>query len=274
MNAQNAPLRTASETVDQVFLSPRVVDKTAFEEFAATLRGLIQDATDKAAALERTSARAAQVHGRVAEAGSLMESRVTAAAKALDAVEARSLEAQSVLARATELVSSARALEAHADQIVKERAASLESTVESLVARASAQVEAVESRLSRLTERLETLSLEGQRRADELAARVQGLLDAGAGAEESRVALGDATLLTVGTIEQSVATRDALRAEVAIVTERIRALQGELTGVVRETRETLTNARSIEVKPTRAGRKADTETPARTTARRKSARRA
>jgi hypothetical protein len=86
--------------------------------------------------------------------------------------------------------------------------------------------------------------------------------------------LAQAALEAVGTIEQSIATRDALRAEVGIVTERIRALQGELTGAVRRARETTSAARTIEVKPTRGGRKASAGPRIKSIPARKRARRA
>jgi hypothetical protein len=91
---------------------------------------------------------------------------------------------------------------------------------------------------------------EGEGRVNRMSGRLEGLLTADERADETRAMLAQATLDAVGTIERSIATRDALRAEVAIVTERIRGLQGELTGVVRRARETASAAKTIELKPT------------------------
>ncbi len=257
MNTSNAALRTVSETVDQVFLSPRVVDKAAFEEFSVALRGLIDQASERASAVERATVRAAQVHARVSESGAEMETRVTSAANALVAAEARALEAQSLLTRATERLCDAKNFEARFGDVVREQTAAFEGRIAELAGRATAQVDGLEVRLSQLSEQLELMAREGEDRVNALAGRIEGLLSADERADETRAMLAQATLDAVGTIERSMATRDALRAEVAIVTERIRGLQGELTGAVRRARETASAAKTIELKPNRtASRKA------------------
>ncbi|MEX2217966.1 MAG: hypothetical protein WD749_04330, partial [Phycisphaerales bacterium] len=54
-----------------------------------------------------------------------------------------------------------------------------------------------------------------------------------------------AALDTARAIERALETREALRAEVGILTMRVRSLQAELTGAVLDAREAMAEARAI-----------------------------
>jgi hypothetical protein len=283
MPTQNAAHHVQA-SADQVFLSPRVIDRTAFEEFGEQLRMLIEEATTNARAVDDASQRAVQAHVRLSESGPALEARIGAATMALAGAEARSIEVQGLLARASQQVADSRVFEARLAQAVAERAASFESALASAALRHCQQLQSVEEdfrqrlantaanlsseldevaqrthtlegRAAALADRLASLSEEASARFGEATARLEALQNAGANAEQHRLAVAKASTEAIGTIERSLATRDALSADVAILCLRVYDLQKTLVGAVRDARQTTLEARMIEPKPLRRGRK-------------------
>jgi chromosome segregation ATPase len=274
MTAHNASRRSASEIVDQVFLSPRVVDRTAFEEFGTALRGLLEEAAGQARAVEAAAARAEQVQRRLGDHGPEVEARITGAANALTSAEAKALEAKAMLTKATDHLARAQTFEACVETFLRERLMAFQAKLDeamvvhgqrvlSINDEAERRTHELESRVGQLALRISQLSRDTEGALGELDARTRAFQRTTNSAEEACSALAQATLDAVGTIESCLGTREALRAELAIVSERIRALQGNLSGVVREAREA--SARTIELKPTKRRRVA-TPTPTKTAA--------
>jgi hypothetical protein len=280
MATQNSALQRIKNAVDQVFLSPRVVDRSAFEEFAGQLRTLIEQAAKNAQAVEAASLRAVQVHAHLSETGPAMEGRISGAANALAAAEARALEAQGLLSRASQHCLEAQTFDARLSQIVAERVAAFESALALAAARHHQQFQAIEDdfrqrlagasaaissqlddvgqrahtlehRTAEIADRLSSLSTEATATFSDATARLQELLTASASAQTARASLSQASTETIGTIERSLATRDALSADVAILCQRVYDLQKNLTGAVRDARQATIDARTIELKPTR-----------------------
>jgi len=280
MATQNSALSRIKNAVDQVFLSPRVVDRTAFEEFAGALRTLIDEAAANAQAVEAASLRAVQVHAHLNEAGPAMEARITGAANALAAAEARALEAQGLLSRASQHCLEAQTFDARLGQIASERVASFESLLTQAAARHQQHLQSIEedfrqrlaataaglssqldevaqrahtleSRTAEIADRLASLATEATASYGDATARLDALTTASTNAERSRLALSQASTETIGTIERALATRDALSADSAILSQRIYDLQKTLTGTVRAARDATFDARTIELKPTK-----------------------
>jgi hypothetical protein len=275
--ARSAALRTVRETTDQVFLSPRILDRTAFEEFAGGLRQLIEEATDRARTLDDASSRAAQAEARLPQKAGELEGRISAAAGALTGAEARAMEAQGMLTRAAQHLAEAQAVERRIEQMGADRATWLESRLAAAVARhedrarevdekarAAADeivsrttehlgksleaVKLLESRLAILALQIDTLEQRAQTLED-LAQRSGPAMDTMTRVVEARDDLRAAALESAGAVERCVATRDALVADVAILSQRLLSLENQLTGAVRAARETLAEARTVEVKP-------------------------
>src|SRR5690606_1524937 len=83
----DAPAAATAPAAERIFLSPRVVDKAAFEEFAAALRGLIERASMEKAALATAASGAEKVLQSLADTTTANEEHLALAAKALATVE-------------------------------------------------------------------------------------------------------------------------------------------------------------------------------------------
>lgn len=277
MAARSAALRTVRETTDQVFLSPRILDRTAFEEFAGGLRQLIEEATDRARMLDDASNRAARLEAQLPEKAGHLEGRISAAATALTGAEARAMEAQGMLTRAAQHLAEAQAVERRIEQMANDRTTWLEARLAAAVARHEDRareidektraasdavmdrttdhlgktVEAVkflESRLAVLALQLDAVQQRAETLED-LAQRSGPAMDTMTRVVEAQGSLRAAALESAGAVERCIATRDALTADVAILSQRLLSLENQLTGVVRAARETIAEARTVEVKP-------------------------
>jgi hypothetical protein len=271
-------------TADQVFLSPRVIDRTAFEEFAGQLRALIEQATANARSVDEAAQHAVQVHARLSESGPALEARIAAATTSLAGAEARAIEVQGHLSRASQQVADSRAFEARVTQFAAERAMAFEVALTQAALRHRRQLQSIEedfrqrlansaanlsseldeiaqrahsleTRTAELADRLATLTNEAGATFGHATARLEALRNAGANAEQHRLALAQGSTEAIGVIERSLATRDALSADVAILCQRVYDLQKTLVGAVRDARQTTLEARMIELKPLRRGRK-------------------
>ncbi|MEZ6233489.1 MAG: hypothetical protein R3B68_04810 [Phycisphaerales bacterium] len=83
------PLPQASETMEEVFLTPRVLDGRAFEDYSASLTRLIKDASAEGQTLSRAAADVRVLKEQLAEAAGEAQRRLDTAMKVVAALERR-----------------------------------------------------------------------------------------------------------------------------------------------------------------------------------------
>ncbi|MDX2114680.1 MAG: hypothetical protein SFZ24_03540 [Planctomycetota bacterium] len=149
-----------------LFLSPRVIDRAAFEDFAARLRALIDDAAARGSAVRLASADAEKLHALLTEASRKNAEQVELSARVLKTLAQRTSEVDALLARAADLASAGAQMESRLAAIVDRRVAELDARAADLgrqlaaaheehASRLSAAVEAAEARVASAMERLD-----------------------------------------------------------------------------------------------------------------------
>ncbi len=129
MNRQTLEPKPARDVIDQVFLSPRVLDKAAFEEFSSIVKHLIERASEATKALQLSAAQAENVHKRLAESAPIIESRLTGAGAAISTLDARTTEVRAALNKAAECALRAENAQAQAERVATEGAAKVEASI-------------------------------------------------------------------------------------------------------------------------------------------------
>lgn len=198
----DAPAAPAEKDAAQIFLSPRVVDRAAFDDFATALRGLIERAGTERAALTEAAGGAERIRQTLADTARANEEHLSLAAKALATVEKRDQVARRLLEDAASASRSIERFEQQTGTLIEQKLRSAEGRLSDLHKRAAAETGDVEGRLERLLARLEEryamleVEAEGRiekhaasalkrlealpepilRRADEIETRLEGLL--------------------------------------------------------------------------------------------------
>lgn len=136
----------ASSVAESVFLSPRLIDKAAFDQFASQLRGLVETAATQADALRSASVEAQRLHSGLREQSGKHAESLEAAKSLARSLSERVSGVEAVLARAQGLGQLADAFEQRAQQIADAKASALEQRFGQIVdqfgARAQERVQA------------------------------------------------------------------------------------------------------------------------------------
>lgn len=129
MKSQTFEPKPVRDVIDQVFLSPRVLDKAAFDEFASIVKQLIEHASEATRSLQTSAAQAEAVHKRLAESAPVIESRLTGAGAAITTLDARTAEVRAALNKAAECAIRAETAQAATEQRTSEIMSQLESRI-------------------------------------------------------------------------------------------------------------------------------------------------
>jgi hypothetical protein len=127
MNRQTLEPKPTREVIDQVFLSPRVLDKAAFEEFTSIIKQLIERASEATKALQTSAVQAEAIQKKLAESAPLIESRLTGAGAAIATLDARTAEVRAALNKAAECAVRAETAQVNAERIAADGAAQVET---------------------------------------------------------------------------------------------------------------------------------------------------
>lgn len=129
---------------DEIFLTPRVVDKRTFDEFSALLRELVRAAQEQGKSLRGASQEAGGVKAGLESIAAELGSRLDAALKVVPALEQRT-------ARAEQLMKVAIDREALAERVAAQAGPLVKQVVEDALARLREQAAAIaETTLGRL----------------------------------------------------------------------------------------------------------------------------
>ncbi len=202
---------------EEVFLSPRVVDREAFDDFSGVLRAIVDDAQSVGQTIEAKSSLAKRALTEFARSEPTMNASIDAAAKALKAMDERVERIESLLVRIEEAGNRADEKSVLALKCIEEREAMLESSVMDLIAKTET--------------RLNTTAIETTTRVEDVLRSTEKALD------QARV---DASAMHADALGQLTNLSDRLAGEIADTAAEGR---GQL-------RETLTRLEQ-EVEPTR-----------------------
>lgn len=129
MKSQTFEPKPVRDVVDQVFLSPRVLDKAAFDEFSSTVKQLIERASEASRSLQAAAAHAEAVHRKLAETAPVIESRLTGAGAAITTLDARTAEVRATLNKAAECALRAETAQSATQQSAAETLAQIEARI-------------------------------------------------------------------------------------------------------------------------------------------------
>lgn len=131
---------------DDIFLSPRVIDRAAFESYSARLRELIDSVGAQRAELASTAAQAAETHKGLSELGGKNRESLDLATKLLKTLTQKTGEVESMLSRAESVAQTAAKFEQEAERIIGARVSALEKrmaeSMESFARQLQAQADA------------------------------------------------------------------------------------------------------------------------------------
>ncbi len=171
-----APLPPTADTaarvdtsVDGVFLSPRVVDRRAFNELSQELRVLVEQAGAERRAVHAALAELTTAARTLQEREAAQHANLALIAKAVKAADERMAKAQGLVDEAHRAASAVDTLDAKADRLIESKLTALEARVDAAQAAAAARVEALE-------ERVRTTSRELEQRLDAIRRDADGLL--------------------------------------------------------------------------------------------------
>lgn len=231
----------ADQVIDGVFLTPRVVDQRAFEEYSASLKELIREASGRGQALRAAVGDVKVLGDNLRQATKEITGRLETAVKVMPTLEQRLGKAEQVLQLASDRTRLAEHLERTLEGLISEKLASAEKRIglmfEGLEKRLDDARKAKEERINALVavfeSQIQTRMADWQDRLT--AQRDRALFDAqAAGAKAREEVLSAASELT-----SKVREAATLRESVGKETD---AAQSRLTVLARSCEERLKGA--------------------------------
>jgi chromosome segregation ATPase len=100
-SAPTTPTQTTDQwldaTLDQIFLSPRVIDERAYEELSGSLRTLMKDAAGQSRALIQTTGEVKLLGNQLREATQQLQAKVETAVRVIPTLDQRMKQAETLL---------------------------------------------------------------------------------------------------------------------------------------------------------------------------------
>ncbi len=106
---------------DDVFLSPRVVDRQAFNDFAVQLRDLIEQVGTQAETLRTAAAEAQRTRDGLRESMNANQMKLEMVTRALASIDQRAEQARRMIEGAADVAVRVDGLREQADQVIQER---------------------------------------------------------------------------------------------------------------------------------------------------------
>ncbi len=141
--------RATPAGAEGIFLSPRVVDEAAFNDFAAALRELVGRAGEHVEPLRAGTEQAERTLAAIKESAGRQQARLDLALKTLAAIEERSLGVERSLQRAAELTSALNRFSDQAEHMVHAKLSEFATRVQAEAQSAAARIALLEERLAR-----------------------------------------------------------------------------------------------------------------------------
>jgi DNA repair exonuclease SbcCD ATPase subunit len=154
-NSQPSPLTEAKpgsdprrepRAIDQVFLTPRVLDARAFTEYAESLKSLIRDLDERSVRLSGASTDTDRLARVLREASGQLRQRAEAGTVLANRLDTQLEAAKSAVATLQNAMPDEGTLQRLVDRIAEKRQAAFEQAIEARLASAQARFEAAEKR--------------------------------------------------------------------------------------------------------------------------------
>lgn len=168
--------QTEAEVVDEVFLTPRVLDQGAFREYADSLKNLIREANGKRTDLRTDADDARQLCENLTTTAARLRERLETTAKLLPTLDDRVKRAERLL----EVAADKSKLPQKIEEILRAGVEAMEKRVDDVLSKAEERLAQIEARYERVREASEqsTGVLEGlQSRLDEASSLAAASLD-------------------------------------------------------------------------------------------------
>lgn len=141
--------------VENVFLSPRVVDRKAFGELSGELRGIVERAAIERNTISATLDQALATARTIKDSEQAQAGNLALAAKAVKALDERIARATKIIEDAAVATENLRGLDEKAEKLIQGKMSSFEARVQAAQAAAQARVEALEQRIHAASREIE-----------------------------------------------------------------------------------------------------------------------
>lgn len=223
--------QTPDAIMDDVFITPRVLDDGAFSSYADSLRRLIRDAEERGTRLGETATDTKRLCETIREAAKKLQERTTLGGQIAELLGERTSQAETLIDRLASSMSDEQELERLADAVIEKRRSAFERRLSESLAGLLARYGEAEQRAEQAEQRAalaERALEEGERRLAELEPRVAELV--------GRVR---------GVIEEAERSVGALTASLENAVTRAQSEQDRLTGLVTEAVEGIKRAGAV-----------------------------
>lgn len=149
---------TTAGSTEEIFLSPRVIDRAAFESYSTRLRELLDSVTSQRTDLAAASMQASETHQALVQLGDQNKEHLDLATKLLRSLSQKTTDVESMLSRAEKTAEAAAKFEQEADRIIGARVSALEKrmaeSLESFSRQLQSQMDARSREMSRSLEEM------------------------------------------------------------------------------------------------------------------------
>lgn len=219
MVTPSVELKPPGQVMQEVFLSPKVLDREAFETFSGALRVLIERAAEQTAALAVAATQAERAQARLAEQQQALEARSAALQTSMQLVAAQAEEAKRFMNAVEEAGLRLRTIELATNRGIddaRRRLAEVEAStgarLREAVEDAGEQVTRIEQRLAQAEARLKQLSAEGPvQLLRALCERAESLVAPGSADQTSLASLVSRGERVAGWVRAALTDLDQLR---------------------------------------------------------------
>jgi DNA repair exonuclease SbcCD ATPase subunit len=218
-------------TLDEVFLSPRVIDERSYEELAGSLRALMKDAAGQSRALAGTTAEVKLLGDQLREATAQLKAKVETAARVIPTLDQRVAKAEALLeVTGKELAGKVAAMQEAAARAVPIERERIAAQLRAEAGRLHEEVISEQVRL--LRERLESELETARKQAAEQSGAIMSLI-AGAQSEleKSINAFEERSWALTKKVEEGLARLEELTARVTEACARAEAAHEKLDGL-------------------------------------------
>lgn len=132
---------------EDIFLSPRVVDRQAFNDFAGQLRELIEQAAAHTEAIRAAAGEAQRTRDSLRDVMNANQMKLDMASRALATIDQKAEQTRRMIESASDVALRVDGLRAQADQIITERVGILCQRLNEAEEAAAGQVDALHARL-------------------------------------------------------------------------------------------------------------------------------
>ena len=225
-----------SSVIEEMFLSPRVIDRRGFAEYAQALRELIEDASNEAASLKSSHADVQGLREAIERSAKDLRTQLETTLKIIPKLNDGSTRVEQLLAEARERASHASETEQRIESLsqsrTKEIRLELDEALGALMARAGATGETVEQAGAAAVERLEARLTELLTKVESATSKATNIAETAARALSADVQAGATELTNLA--KQATArvreTEAAIEARLTDAESRAERLDATLRG--------------------------------------------